>query len=92
MNTLLISYDLLSPETRNDYEVLIKYLKSFNFWAKPLLSLWLVKTDKSCDNVRDEIKLRIDSNDKVLIVDVTKRPWATHNISKEILNWMHGNL
>jgi len=92
MNTLLVSYDLLSPETRNDYNVLIEYLKSFSLWAKPLLSLWLIKTIKSCEEIRDEIKSKTDSNDKILVVDITKRPWATLNISEEVLKWMHSNL
>ena len=91
MSTLLISYDLMSPETRKDYKELIDCIKSFP-WAKPLYSVWFIKTDKSCSEVRDELKLRVDSNDKILVIDVTGKPWATYNFPKEVLDWMHSNL
>jgi len=35
--------------------------KAFGTWAKPLYSVWLVKTDKTCAMVRDEIKQETDS-------------------------------
>lgn len=92
MNTLLISYDLVLPETYEDYKLLIQYIKSYSSWAKPLQSVWLVKTTKTPGQVRDEIKAKIDSNDKVLVMDVTKTGWATFNVSKEVTDWMKENL
>lgn len=92
MKTLLISYDLMSPETREDYEELIDYIKSFTKWAKPLLSVWLVKTNKSCSKVRDEIKLKTDSNDKILVMNVTGVSWASRGLSKKTTTWMKSNL
>lgn len=88
MNTLLISYDLGLPETISDYHILIEYIKSYSYWAKPLQSVWLIRTNKSTAQVRDEIKLRIDNNDKVLVIDITNKPWASFNISKEVTGWM----
>jgi len=92
MNTLIISYDLGLPETYEDYKFLIKYIKSYPNWAKPLQSVWLIRTTKTSGQVRDEIKAKIDSNDKVLVMDVTKTGWATFNVSKEVTDWMKKNL
>ncbi|HBH46872.1 MAG: hypothetical protein A2445_05655 [Candidatus Jacksonbacteria bacterium RIFOXYC2_FULL_44_29] len=92
MSTLLISYDLGLPETYEDYKLLIQYIKSYSSWAKPLQSVWLIKTTKTSAQVRDEIKAKIDSNDKILVVDVTKTGWATFNVSKEVTGWMKENL
>ena len=92
MNTFLISYDLGLPETYDDYKILIQYIKSYPTWAKSLQSVWLIKTNKTISQVRDEIKDRIDANDKVLVIDVTKTGWATFNVSKEVTNWMKNNL
>lgn len=92
MKTLLISYDLRVPETSEDYKKLIKYIKSFGTWAKPLYSVWLVKTDKTCAMVRDEIKKETDSNDRTLVIEVTGADWATTNVDKEVTDWMKKNL
>jgi hypothetical protein len=92
MKTLLISYDLRVPETSEDYKKLIKYIKSFGTWAKPLYSVWLVKTDKTCAMVRDEIKMETDSNDRTLVIEVTGADWATTNVDKEVTDWMKKNL
>lgn len=92
MKTFLISYDLIGPETRDDYVRLINHIKSFTFWAKPLKSLWLVKTDKGIAEVRNELKQYADSNDKILVIDVTNANWATSNISSQITDWMKNNI
>ena len=90
--TLLVSYDLKSPETSSDYARLIEYIKSFAGYCKPLYSFWFVKTDKSCSEVRDEIKKRIDSNDKVVVVQVTGSHWASVNLTAVDAEWMKNNL
>ncbi len=92
MNTFLISYDLGSPETYNDYIKLIDHIKSYSRWAKPLKSVWLIKTSKMASEVRSEIKSVVDSNDKALVIDVTGANWASYNISKEVSDWMKNNL
>ncbi len=92
MKTYLISYDLGLPETRLDYDILKRYVKSYSYWAKPLQSVWFIKTMKSVSQVRDEIKLKIDSNDKVLVIDVSSKGWATSGVSKSVTDWMKNNL
>ena len=92
MKTYLISYDLGLPETYNDYKVLIDYIKTYSFWAKPLQSVWFIKTDKTVSQVRDELKLRVDSSDKILVMDITDSNWGTYNVSKNVTEWMKNNL
>lgn len=93
MKTFLISYDLGSPETYDDYKLLFQYIKSYDLWAHPLQSVWFVTTDKTLSQVRDEIKNgNVDKNDKVLIIDVTKTGWATSNVSKVVTDWMKNNI
>lgn len=88
MNTFLISYDLGVPETISDYRILTEYIRSHESWARPLQSVWFIKTTKSVIRVRDEIKLRIDNNDGVLVIDVTHKPWAVYGISQKVIDWM----
>ncbi|OGG57658.1 hypothetical protein A2765_05975 [Candidatus Kaiserbacteria bacterium RIFCSPHIGHO2_01_FULL_56_24] len=89
MNKFLISYDLGGPETRLDYVRLINYIKTYENWAKPLQSVWIILTDQTAEEVRDGIKNHIDSNDKIMIIEVTGN-WATFGIKKEVTDWMQG--
>ncbi len=87
MNKLLISYDLITPGKY--YNPIIEYIKSFPRYAKPLESLWIVKTNRDCKSVRDDLSNLVDSNDKILVVDITGCAAAWYNIPKE--NWIKNN-
>jgi hypothetical protein len=92
MKTFLISYDLGVPETHNDYVALSNYLKSlYILWARPVKSVWIVKSEKNAGQIRDEIKLVLDSNDKLIVVELLGN-WGTSNISKEVTDWMKNNM
>jgi hypothetical protein len=80
------------PETSEDYKKLIKYIQSFSYWAKPLKSVWLIKTPKSTSDIRDELKSQTDANDGLLVINVTSKGWATNGINKEVTEWMKNNL
>lgn len=92
MNTLLISYDLGSPETSTDYQDLIAAIKAYGPWAKPLYSQWLVKTSKDQKTVRTELRAHLDSNDKILVIDVTNDAAAWHNLPSNVSQWIKDNL
>ena len=50
------------------------------------------QTDQTTGQVRDAIKDYLDSNDKLLVIEVTNADWATTRIGKEITDWMKKNL
>lgn len=91
MKTFLISYDLIN-KTQFDYSRLIEYIKTYGSWAKPLESFWLIKTDKLVSVVRDEIKAKVSSGDKIIVMDVTGVNWGTSSISGEVTDWMKSNI
>jgi hypothetical protein len=84
--TIQINYDLRKPG--RDYQPVYDYIKSFGYWARPLASLWLVRTAKSASTVRDELNRLVDANDEVAIFDVTGDAWAT-NFSDAHVEWMY---
>lgn len=92
MSVLLISYDLGSPETSDDYQDLIKQIKSYDDYAKPEYSLWFIKTDKLTSTVCDELKPYLDKNDKLLVMRVTGDGWASFNLSDSVVKWMKDNI
>lgn len=91
MKTYLISYDLIKPESLPEYIRLFNTIKTAAFWAKPLQSVWLVKTTLSSAQIRDELRKVIDANDKLLVIEVTNN-WAAYNLPKEVTDWMQQGL
>jgi hypothetical protein len=92
MKTYLISYDLGVPEAHSDYIILSDHIKSLYLtWARPVKSVWVIKSIKSAGEIRDEIKTVLDSNDKLIVVELSKT-WGTYNISKDITDWMKNNI
>lgn len=85
-NTILVSYDLITPG--KDYTKLINFLETFNYWAKPLESVWLLKTNYSAKQIRDAVTNHVDSNDKLVVIDVTQQSAAWHNLGQIIGNWI----
>ena len=91
MKTYLISYDLIKPETLPEYQRLFLAIKSFEYWAKLLRSVWLIKTSKDKNNIINILMANSDSNDKFIVIEVTN-DWIAYNLNPVIINWMRGGL
>lgn len=92
MKTFLISYDLGQPENYSSYLNLSNFIKkTYTKWAKPLQSVWIIQSNKTAGQIRDEIKSVLDYNDKLLVIETVKH-WGTYNISKDVTYWMKNNI
>lgn len=90
MNTLLVTYDLMTPG--KDYDRLWSYLESQSDWAKPVRSVYLIKTTQSAKSFRDSLNGYIDRNDKIIVINVTDDAAAWNHLSDEISNWIKNKL
>ena len=88
--TLMVAYYLKKSD--RDYESLINYLKSFGTWWHYLDSAWLVVTDLSASQLRDNLIKYIDSADELFIMDVTDDDWATVGLTKQATDWLQQNM
>ncbi|MDD5658579.1 MAG: hypothetical protein PHR39_01025 [Actinomycetota bacterium] len=86
MYRILISYDLIRPN--KDYQNLYDYLKRTGTWAKPLESVWIIKTDKTCEQVINEIEKHVDENDKVLAINISNDTITWLNLSQNVSDWL----
>lgn len=86
MKTYLISYDLSNPENSSDYERLTELIKSAYDWAKPLESVWLIKSELGSEEILNKIRNVTDANDKILVIEVANNWWA--QLHSEVINWM----
>jgi CRISPR/Cas system-associated endoribonuclease Cas2 len=72
MNRFLVTYDLVgTDEASDDYERLIKKIKTYPNWGRVQKSVWLIRTSDSAAQVRDALGNLIDANDRLLVIEVT---------------------
>ncbi|TAK05278.1 hypothetical protein EPO33_04915 [Patescibacteria group bacterium] len=88
--TYLVSYDL--RKVGKDYSTLHAALRQFAY-ARPLESVWLVKTSLSGDELRTHLlgSGGLDANDRLLITRMTTS-WWSENLDDVVLRWMHNNV
>jgi hypothetical protein len=90
MHTILVSYDLKAPG--RNYDDLWEHLRSYSDYIKPLESVWILKTSRSTKEVRDSIKKHVDSNDRVLAINISGDAWASYNLVSSDATWLKENL
>lgn len=66
MATYIVSYDLRAPD--KDYEKLTEYLKSQSAWWHYLGSTWVIVSDLTAVQLRNEIRAHCDANDRILVI------------------------
>jgi len=89
MTAYIISYDLSQPG--QNYENVLKTIKSYNNWAKLGGSTYIIISDSSPVQIRDKISQEMDSNDN-LYVGVVSSPAAWRGMSDEVSDWLKKNL
>jgi len=78
-------------DSEDTYPNLISFLKSFNYWARPMPNVWFIDTYYYSSTIRDGISKMISPSDKVLVIEVGKS-WASWNIPAIITDWMKKNI
>lgn len=85
----LISYDLDKPN--RNYTDLHEAIKSLGSWWHCLESVWIVDTLQTSAQIRDALKLHLDSGDKLAVFNLSGG-WATYNLSKDCNDWLRNHL
>lgn len=89
MAIYMINYDLVQPG--QNYDDLIKAIKSYPAWCHTLESCWMIKSDLQPSYIRDRLLQYMDSNDKLLVIKVST-PAAWHGLPNNISDWIKNNL
>lgn len=88
MNTYCVSYDLLAPG--KNYDDLIAEIKRSPDWAKPLKSLFLVRTSESPEQLYNRLRPKMDANDLILVIHV-RRPFFGF-LGKDVISWIEQHI
>ena len=80
-----ISYDLKTPG--RDYSSLIEAIKAYGIWWHQTGSVWLIVSQRTTANIRDDLMRFIDPNDKLFVVSLRK-DWAAKGFNEKEYNWL----
>ena len=69
MKSYMVGYDLNRPV--QNYSELIEALKGYDKWWHYLDSTWIIKTDYTAEEIRNNLKQHIDSNDELLVAKLS---------------------
>jgi len=84
----MISYDLYKPG-QNYKDLTAKVTKTFPNHCKVLRSLWLVVTDLSATEIFELLEPILDSNDKMLINELTED--RSGSLEENHTDWVEEN-
>ena len=85
----IISYDLKKPG--RNYEELYESIKSYYNWAHITESTWIVYTSATAVEIRDKLKIIVDSNDSIFVARV-EAPAAWMGLDDNVSKWLKKNL
>lgn len=91
MKNYLISYDLIGGQPVTSYQKLKEVITKVSYWAKPLESVFLIKSSSSAIEIARVLQGAVHQNDRILVVEVGK-DWGSLNLPTEVVNWLRNNL
>lgn len=83
--TYIISYDLHQPG--QNYEELLKRIKSYSSWARLGGSSYVILTEKGHIEIRDHLQQGLDKNDQIFVGKISA-PAAWFGLGTEVSNWL----
>ncbi|KZZ46930.1 hypothetical protein A3759_06195 [Thalassolituus sp. HI0120] len=92
MKVYQINYDL---RKQRNYSALIDKIKSYKIWATPLESCWLIATNQSATQIRDNLATVMDNDDGLLVTRLHgEAAWRklNHEKDSEMTNWLKEQL
>lgn len=84
----IVTYDLSNPG--RNYESLLKRIKSYEAWARLGGSSYLVCTEQTATQLRDNLTPALDANDSIY-VGLMGVSAAWRGMSDEVSNWIKNN-
>jgi hypothetical protein len=78
--TVLIAYDIHSRQD-DGYAALVETIQSLGAWWHHLETVWIVRSHKTPEEIRDKLATHISADDQLLVADITgvAAEWAGLN-------------
>lgn len=88
MKVFIVTYELADPG--KNYQRLLKEIKTYPAWARLSQSSYLIATDATVAQVRNNLKTVLVSSDK-LFVGTCPVPSAWHGLPDNVRKWILEN-
>lgn len=88
MKVYQIDYDL---RKQRDYESLYERIRGYPNWCHPLESTWIVASQKSATQIRDDLASVMDSDDGLLVTRLQGEA-AWQNLGDRVSQWLKETL
>lgn len=86
MSSFIITYDLVNSR---DYQKLYDAIQSLGNWARVVESVWIVTSELSSAQIRDELLKYIDDDDRIFVTKSSgEAAWRNTRCSGE---WIKNN-
>jgi hypothetical protein len=89
--TILIAYDV-HPACGAAYDNLVEAIQSLGAWWHHLETVWIVRSDKTLEQIRDELKSHIGIDDQLFIADITGNRAGWAGINDAGSRWLRENI
>lgn len=90
MAKILISYDLHNPG--RDYPRITARIKDLSLsWCNPLQSLWIITTNMTEVQVRDDLVNYCDPSSSLYVVNITQAASAWAGLAPQVSDWLRAN-
>jgi hypothetical protein len=86
MKLFVISYDLKNPG--RNYKGLFAKIEAYGTYAKPLESFWLIESNQSATQIVDTLKVEMDTNDRLFVIEAVPGTWACVGLPENIVEWL----
>lgn len=88
MNLYLITFEMNNPERSLR---MVNCIKEYGLWARITGSTWYIKSENiTTAEIRDNLnsKCPLNNTEKLMVVNITKSPWASYYMPKEVVEWI----
>ena len=89
MSTFVVSYDL--QKLGQNYDCIIKKLEAYGTHRHMQQSVWIIQTNQTAVQIRDNLKPCLDQNDKLFVGKLSGEA-AWWGYGQNIDNWLKQNL
>jgi hypothetical protein len=91
MATVLIAYDI-HPQEGEVYDDLTKAIQSLGAWWHHVETTWIVKCAHTPDQIRDQLKSHIGSEDQLLVIEISGDTAGWAGINDTGSKWLKDNI
>src|ERR1700733_397781 len=91
LSTILIACDIHSKQP-SEYNDLAEAIQSLGAWWHHLETVWIVRSDKTPGEIRDQLARFIGADDQIFVADITGIPAEWVGVNEAGTIWLKGHL